>query len=406
MGNNYATQQLVGTLKNFYAPTISSQFNDAVKLLKEMEKGKEKWNGYQVNKPVKLRRNPGIGATSDGGNLPTIGAQTTQQAIILAKFLYLRAGFTGPLLKASQGDKGSYIDYLTFELEEGMKDLKTDVNRQLWFDGSGTIATVSANAVNTNSLTVTGRSTNEPALKYLDVGVVIDIYSSAGVQMASSVSVVSTTGSPSAASATIVLSANVTTNSTDVIVRSGAYNAEIQGLLTSLDGNTTSIYSIDRSVYQAFQGNVIDCSAGQLTLNFIQQGFNEALRRGGEYLSFIGSDFDTQRFYQKLLIADKRYVGRDAVGNGSFSSKEDGRYLEFGGIPWIPDKDAPVTIVGLRMADWKKYVLSDMEVAEETGSALIADLDRDRFEMRIRLFMNLWCDRPPNQFRIKNYISP
>jgi len=60
-------------------------------LYRGAEKGKEKWNGQQVIRPVKVRRNQGIGATSDGGNLPKIGQQTTQQAIIAAKYNYLRA---------------------------------------------------------------------------------------------------------------------------------------------------------------------------------------------------------------------------------------------------------------------------------------------------------------------------
>ncbi len=91
MANTFASiSNAAGILKIYYAGPIVSQFNDEIPLYRGAEKGKEKWNGVQVNRPIKVRRNPGIGATSDGGTLPTIGKQTTAQAVINAKFNYLR----------------------------------------------------------------------------------------------------------------------------------------------------------------------------------------------------------------------------------------------------------------------------------------------------------------------------
>jgi hypothetical protein len=93
MANSFASTSAAATLallKNFYQGPIVSQFNDDIPLYREIEKGSEKFNGLQVVRPVKVLRNPGIGATSDGGLLPSIGTQTTQQAQIAAKFNYLR----------------------------------------------------------------------------------------------------------------------------------------------------------------------------------------------------------------------------------------------------------------------------------------------------------------------------
>src|SRR5882762_6394283 len=114
----------LATLKNFYEGPIVSQFNDEVLLYRGMEKGKQKYNGLQVVRPLKVIRNPGVGATSDGGLLPPIGRQTTVQALIAAKFNYLRFGVTGPMLKASQGDKGAFVSEMEFEMTEGLTDFK------------------------------------------------------------------------------------------------------------------------------------------------------------------------------------------------------------------------------------------------------------------------------------------
>jgi len=109
MANIFQTISSTGVLKNVYQGPIVSQLNDDCPVYRGAEAGKEKYSGLQVNRPVKVNRNNGIGATSDGGNLPAIGRQGTTQAVITAKFLYLRAGITGPMIKASQSDVGSFV---------------------------------------------------------------------------------------------------------------------------------------------------------------------------------------------------------------------------------------------------------------------------------------------------------
>jgi hypothetical protein len=90
MANTFANlTNALGILKINYQGAIVSQFNDEVPLYKGAEKGKEKYSGLQVNRALKVKRNGGIGATSDGGNLPAIGKQGTTQAIINAKYNYL-----------------------------------------------------------------------------------------------------------------------------------------------------------------------------------------------------------------------------------------------------------------------------------------------------------------------------
>lgn len=80
----------LGILKNFYQGPIVDQFNEEVAIYRGASKGVYPWSGLQVQRPMKVRRNPGIGATSDGGTLPQVGVQTTVQATIAAKFNYLR----------------------------------------------------------------------------------------------------------------------------------------------------------------------------------------------------------------------------------------------------------------------------------------------------------------------------
>ena len=127
MANNYqGITSGLAELKNFYHGPIVDQFSQDIAIWKGTEKGKFPWSGAQVNRPIKVRRNMGIGATSDGGILPAVGRQTTVQAVILPAFNYLRFGLTAGMIESSKSDVGSFVRGAAFELEAGYDDLKTD----------------------------------------------------------------------------------------------------------------------------------------------------------------------------------------------------------------------------------------------------------------------------------------
>jgi len=78
-------------LKNFYQGPIVDQFSEDCPIYRGAEKIKQGWSGLQVIRPLRVIKNQGIGAVADNGTLPSIGRQTTVQAIIAAKFNYLNS---------------------------------------------------------------------------------------------------------------------------------------------------------------------------------------------------------------------------------------------------------------------------------------------------------------------------
>jgi hypothetical protein len=392
-------------LKNFYEGPIVDLFNEELPVLRGAEKVKKGWSGFQVVRPLRTNRNQGIGAVTDGGTLPAIGRQASQQALIVAKFNYLRFGVTGPMIKASQGNVGSFVRSAAYELEMGYKDLKSDVNRQLSWSGNGTLASLSANASASVSITLAGRESVEPALKFIDTGLVFDIYTSAGVLVQSAVTVSSiSSGTPESATAVIVCDQPVTASATNVLVRANSFGNEIQGLLTTLDGATTTVYNINRATTLSYQGNVLAAGGAVFSLDGIQNIMNRMMRRGGGKPSAFYCDYDTQRMYQKLLTADKRYVN-SMQGDGGFAAKGES-YLSFNGLPIVADKDCPQRLFCLDQDSWKQYVLAELEFADETGSMYIAQVSQDVFEVRIRYFANLFCESPAANAVYSGYVSP
>ena len=190
---------------------MQDQFNEDIAIWRGTEKSIAKWDGYKYVRPLRVRRNQGIGATSDGGNLPSIGRQTTIQAEVFPKFNYLRFGLTAGMIASAQSDKGSFVRAAAYELEMGYADLKSDCNRQMSWDGTGDLARANAAVAGSASVTLKGREDAEPALKFIDVGIMLDIYTSAGALVQSGITVNSiSSGDPSSATATLVFDQVVT----------------------------------------------------------------------------------------------------------------------------------------------------------------------------------------------------
>ena len=396
-------------LKNYYQGPIIDLINEDIPVYRACEKIKQGWSGYQVVRPLRTSRNQGVGATSDGGVLPKIGRQKTTQAIIAAKFNYLRFGVTGPMIKASQSDIGSFVRSAAYELEMGYKDLKNEISRQLCWNGRGDLATVYTAAVASNVLVISGRTSAEPALKYIDVNSTFDIIDTNSTLIASGITVSSiSSGTASSATATLVLDQPITASANYILIRSGSNGQEIQGLFYALDGATTTIYNVDRSANLAFQGNVTDLSTAAnplLSIDAMQTPFNEGLRRGNvNSCNAAYCDFTSLRYYQKLLTPDKRYSNA-VEGDGTFGKK--GKfYMDFNGIAMVPDKDMPLRIAMLPAEVLKMYELAAMEFADETGSMYIAQSDVDALEVRVRHFTNLFNEQPAACAVLQGYLSP
>lgn len=395
-------------LKNVYQGPIIDLINEEIPVYRAAEKVKQGWSGLQVVRPLRSRRGQGIGATSDGGTLPKIGRSTSVTATIGAKYNYLRFGVTGPMIKASQNDVGSFVRSAAYELKMGYGDLKTDVNRQLCFDGTGTLALVNTASAASSVLVVKGRTTGEPALKYVDVDLTFDVYRSSVVVYSGVTVNAITSGGPASTTATLTLDQAITCSAGDALIRSGSAAQEIQGLFYTLDGATSTIYGVDRSTALSYQGNYTDMSSlanAQLNLTQMQTIFNEGLRRGnvGKY-NAIYTDFTTLAYYQKLLTPDKRYANTKE-GDGSFGNKGE-FYLEFNGIPLVPDKDFPTRLIFLPAEVLKLYVLCELEFSDEWGSMYIPQSDADSFEVRLRHFTNLFNEQPAACATLVGYTSP
>ncbi len=400
------TNQSGAALKRAYEEGIVDQLNEDNVIYKACEKIKKSSSGEAVYPALRVRRNQGIGAGDDGGNMPSIGKDTVVQAKVDWKYLWLRTGLTAGMIAASKNEKGAFLRQIDWSIKSAYKDFSNEMNRMLSYDGTGALARLSAAAVASQTITVEGREgTNEPGNKFIDVGMTVDIYSSAGVQKAAGVGITAISGT---STATLTLDTPVTAAATDILVRANSYNKEVQGLLYALGNTQTgSVYEVNRDTYPIFQSNVLNAAGAQVTLDSLQNVYNEGLRRGGTangtYRNLM-CDYDSHRFLQKLYSADKRYINTNSMDGGGW--KKDKPMLDFNGVPVTPDKDFPQRYVFLAEECLQIFELNSLEMANETGSNLIAQTDSDSFEIRFRYFLNMFNKQPAAFGVLRNYISP
>jgi len=117
-------------LKDYYEGPVREHLNNKIPLLKYIEKSKRKWTGRKIVFPIHNGRNFGVGGRGETGTLPTASAQAYVESQIFSKFLYGRIEISGPVIAASQGDRGSFASALRTEIEGMRRDLRVDFNRQ------------------------------------------------------------------------------------------------------------------------------------------------------------------------------------------------------------------------------------------------------------------------------------
>ena len=117
------------SLQEFYLPELNKQLNDTVFILKEMDRGKFKWNGKHTIVHAWTGRNTGIGFSD--GKIPTAGKQTTINLTVTAKRYYGAFSVDGMTIEAApKGGGHEFIDWAEREMEGLIDDIKVDMNQK------------------------------------------------------------------------------------------------------------------------------------------------------------------------------------------------------------------------------------------------------------------------------------
>lgn len=155
-------------LKELYVGPMIEQLNYKTYMLDQVERDsdKTKFRGRRAIVPVHSRSNRSAGSIVDGGTLPTPGRQGYLDAIVDITYHSKGIALSDQSVKQAQGGEGSFVDLLDMETKSAAKDMRKGINRQVFGDGTGILASVTA--ATTNTVTV-------DSTQYLEIDDPIDL---------------------------------------------------------------------------------------------------------------------------------------------------------------------------------------------------------------------------------------
>lgn len=383
---------LSNLLKDFYLPPVVEQLNNEVLLLQRLESRSQELFGNQAVVPLHKGRSGGIGARAEGGQLPSPGAQAYARATYDLKYLYGRVRVTGPSMAKTAAEAGSFLQALKGELDGIRADLRKDVARQVYGDGSAKLATcVSAT---TGVITI---SSSEPIDKgQLYVGMILDVGTAANPTLKGNG--VEITAVTAATPSVTVDNTSISVAGTDFLFRHGSagaaavyeIDAGLQKIISSTP-TTGTLGGINRATAgNEYWQNLAINQAGVLALDTMQQAVNRVAIAGGT-TSGIYTSFGVQRQYFNLLQSQVRYTEPQTI-KGGFS------VLEFAGKPLIADLDHPNGKMHFVQEEFiKVFSNRDWHFLDEDGNVLKWRSDYDEWEAVLARYMNLGATRTNTQ---------
>lgn len=414
-------------LKEYYMGPVNEQLNNEVLLLSRLESRSEDLVGKRAYVPLHTGRSAGIGARGELATLPAAGSQTYDKAVYDLKYLYGRIQVSGPSMAKSKSDAGAFLNILKGELDGVRNDLRKDLARQIYGDGTGVIVGVAAiaAAAGSPSAQIVTLDTAEPLRKgQLYVGMIVDVLNDSGALAtggtALTISAVNI-ATPSITLATTGLEASNAAEASFSITRAGAlsdatYPSDANRLSNEIDGiqrlvststsNSLGGISVTSSSNTFWDNQRLvrgtdwsdsdpDVASTQtgVTLDLVQKAMN-LVRLQGATPSVILTTLGIQRDFYSLLQDQVRYTEPTQFRAG-FS------VLEYAGMPLVADIDAPYgNMYILDESTLKVFSDQDFHFLDGDGNTLRQVPDKDAYEAVMVRYMNLGATKRSNQMVI------
>lgn len=248
MGQQLAAGYFDEALRIDYLPVIRKQLDDSNILSSKIVRNERDVSGREWKAVAHYQRNSGVGAGSETA-LPTAGSQAYKNPYGTVKYLRGRIQVTGPVMAASKNDKGAIVQALSSEIEGVTRDMKKEVNFEMFNDGTSVRALVNGDPSTGTTLTL-----DTPGTQYLFDGIVVDVVDATTGAVEDEDVTLSTIDSTTSATASAALDAGIETNSKVVKANStdGAGTSyEMMGIKGIVDDGAyvTTLHNLSRDSY-------------------------------------------------------------------------------------------------------------------------------------------------------------
>lgn len=372
-------------LKEDYQPVIREQLNNKAQFLGQVEKNTKDMEGRRAVLSLHVTRNSGVGARRDDATLPTAGNQGYTEERIPVYHNYGRIQISGPTIRAMKSDKGSFTRAVKSETRGLTNDLKRDVNRQCFGDGTGSIAECQTSTTGQTTVLLAS-TTTAVQMRQFEVGMVVDIGTLAELNAGS--------GGPTYGNAIVsvdvaaksfVLTTNLSTATAagDFVARAGAGGAlggttqkEITGLQIIVD-STGTLFNVNPSTTPSWS-SVENTTGGTPTENLFANVMHAIEIAGGGMINFIVTSDGVHRAFANNLQSQKRFSNTIDLKGGY----KDLEVAAGGGsVPMVWDRDCPgSSAFFLDTSHLIQFEQCDWEWMDEDGAVLSRVANKDAYE--------------------------
>lgn len=354
-----------GILKEVYEDGLNDQLNSEVIALKRIENTSEgvthEVGGKYVTFPVRTGRNHGIGARNENEALPIARSQSYAAARVDLKYLYGSIELTGQTFELADKNFQAFVSALDQEIKGLKEGLRKDLARQVYGTPDGVMATAN------DSGTTTTFKTSDNGAQYLEIGMFVDIFTSADAVRVADATITNIQSSGGVTTVTFSPAAGNATASGDYITRDNSGGKEITGLNAIID-DSGELYNIDPATQPVWTASV-DSNSGTnrvLTEGLMINMVDTIRKRGGGQPTVIFVGLGVRRAYFNLLVQQRRMTNTTEF-TGGFRGL--GFVTDGGEIPVVSDVDAPPnTMLFVNEKEIKVYEAGDWSFMDRDGS--------------------------------------
>lgn len=370
-------------LKSYYIDVIKNQLNNNSNPFYNVIKNTDKCvNGSKIVKLAPYGLNGGFGFGSDNDKLPKAGGNNYEEFVTTVKDMYGVIEISDKAIKASKSNAGAFVDLLNQEMEGLAAAAKFNYSRALFTDGTGKIASCTANSTASNVIGV-------DTVKYLTEGMIIDIISASGTVRHGGKRITSVVRQTN----TITVDGSaITITSGDFITVQNSLNRELTGL-DAIFSETGTLYGVDRSNHN-WMVPYINNSVGNITDDAIQEAIDYLEESCGSRVNYITCAHDVRRHYVKYIADTKRNIDPIEL-KGGFTA------ISYGGIPIYSDRHAKNgTMDLLNTNDFSFHYLADWGWLDNDGKILKQVGSYPVWTATLAKYGDLICDHPAGQARL------
>lgn len=380
-------------LQKDYLPGFVSQINEQMSYFyKLMEQKEIATSGSDFTFLATYGRSGGVGMISETGDLPTPNAAGRKQISATVKDFGARFAMSEKLMRASS--VAAFVDALDLEMKELQRDSKDNYNVQMFGNGSGVRATVTA--ISTTSATITVDSA-----QYLFPNQIIDIIDESDLPTVTKLKTGAKIINVDRKTGAVTIDSTVTVAVGDIVAIANSYLQEITGLKAIMTKDNT-IYGLNRANNKWFNPNVLTASSSVLLDDdLMEQALQEVDFESGKEPDVILSGYKAYRVLKNYLSQFQRFTEMPTRYDAGHKT------MSYNGIAVERDKYQTTDVMDfLNMETFKFRTLGPMfDWMNRDGSIFRAVANKPQYEATLLSFAEIQCDHPASNCRITGIDS-